>query len=307
MLKHLFSVCVVVLLAAGTVVAQTDDRLTDTARKTLKSYDKAIITLAAVIKIESKGGEIQGLDQEHKTQCVAAIIDPSGLAVTSLTNIAPKIRLNRGGGQTLELECQVQEVKYRLIDGTEVPARVVLKDEDLDLAFLAPLKALDKATEAKMAVVPLSETTPQPEILASTILIGRTGEDLNYIPTLNLGRIMSLVSTPRTCFMSNMGGLGILVFDQQGRVMGMICRCVKADGGEGASLSRSSTLLNQLVLPVADIVKLVPQAKEEAKKPAEGEKKEDEKKPAAPEKKPAKKAAPADKKPAATDKKPAAK
>ena len=158
MLKTTFSVCVVLCLAAGTLLAQTDDQqVVGAARKTLKAYDKAIITLAAVIKIESKGGEMPGLDQEHKTQCVAAVIDPSGLVLTSLTNLAPKIRINRGGGQVLELECQVQEVKYRLTDGAEVPARIVLKDEDLDLAFLAPLKPLDKATEAKIAVLPLSD------------------------------------------------------------------------------------------------------------------------------------------------------
>jgi Trypsin-like peptidase domain len=311
MFKKTFSVCAVLCLAAGTLLAQTNDRqLVDTARKTLKTYEKGIITLAAVIKIEAKGGEIAGSDQEHKTQCVAAFIDPSGLAVTSLTNLAPKIRINRGGGQTLELECQVQEVKYRLTDGTEVPARVVLKDEDLDLAFLAPLKPLDKATEAKMTVLPLSDSTAQPEVLDSTILIGRTGEDLNYISTLSIGRIVSILSTPRTCYLSNVGGLGVPVFDHQGKVMGIICRCVKAEGGEGTSLNRSATLINQLVLPIADIVKLVPQAKDEMKKPAEGEKKADdaEKKPATSEKKPAaseKKPAEPQKKPAEPEKKPA--
>jgi hypothetical protein len=297
-------------LAAGTLRGQSDDRqLVGTARKTLKTYDKAVITLAAVIKIEAKGGEIAGLDQEHKNQCVATLIDPSGLAVTSLTTLSPKMRYNRGGGQVLELECQVQEVKYRLTDGTEVPARVVLKDEDLDLAFLAPLKPLDKATEGKMAFIPMGDATAQPEVLDATIYIGRTGEDLNYIPTLNLGRIVSIVSTPRTCYLSNMGGLGVPVFDQHGKAMGMICRCVKAEGGEGNSMTRS-TLISQLILPIADIAKLVPQAKDEMKKPAEDEKKPNdaEKKPTGTKKKPAdsqKKPAETKKKPADTEKKPA--
>jgi len=309
MFKKLFSACVVLCLAAGTLWGQTDDRqLVGTARKTLKTYDKAVITLAAVIKIEAKGGEIAGLDQEHKNQCVATLIDPSGLAVTSLTTLSPKMRYNRGGGQVIELECQVQEVKYRLTDGTEVPARVVLKDEDLDLAFLAPLKPLDKATEAKMAFLPLSDAIAQPEVLDATILIGRTGDDLNYIPTLSVGRIVSIVSTPRTCYLSNLGSLGMPVFNHQGKVLGMICRCVKAEGSESGS--RSAALLNQLILPVADIAKLVPQAKDEMKKPAEDEKKPNdaEKKPAETKKKPAdsqKKPAETKKKPADNQKKPA--
>ena len=106
--------------------------------------------LAAVLSSRPRASRCRPR-QEQKTQCAAAIIDPSGLAVTSLTNLNPqkamaKIRIRRGGEtQTLELDCQVQEVKYRLTDGTEVPARIVLKDEDLDLVFLAPQKPLDDA------------------------------------------------------------------------------------------------------------------------------------------------------------------
>ena len=294
MFKQVLGVCVVLCIAVGTLSARADDQqLAVTARKTLQSYDKAIITLAAVIKIEVKGGEGSGQNHEQKTQSLATIIDSSGLAVAPLAYLAPTIRRTIGG-QTYEFECQVQEVKYRLTDGTEIPARLVLKDDDLDLAFLAPLKPFDKATEAKIAFIPLSEPTTQPEVLDSTILIGRTGEDLNYIPTLNLGRILSLVSTPRTCYLSSSGSLGTPVFNQQGKMLGMICRCVKAEGSDGSSAARSA-LLSQLILPVADVLKLVPQAKEEAKKAAEAEKKKP--------KKTAKKSAGAAKKPAKPEKK----
>ena len=102
--------------------------------------------------------------------------------------------------QTLELEFQVQEVKYRLADGTEVPARVVLKDEDLDLAFVAPQKPLDEATRAKIAVLPLDDAATQVEALDNTILINRTTDDFNYIPTLDLGSVSAVVSNPRTCY-----------------------------------------------------------------------------------------------------------
>jgi hypothetical protein len=303
MFKKILTLCVVLCLAAGALAVRADDQqLVKTARKTLQTYDKAIITLSAVIKIEIKGSESSG--QEQRTHCLATIIDPSGLAVAPLTNLAPSMHFSRGG-RSFDLSCQVQEVKYRLTDGTEVPARLVLKDEDLDLAFLAPLKPLEKTNQAKTAFVPLSESTSQPEMLDSTILVSRTGEDLNYIPTLVLGRILSLVSTPRTCYISSSGGLGVPVFNHQGKLLGMICRCVKAEGSDGTTTARSG-VLSQLILPVADILRLVPQAKAEVKKLAAADKKAAKNK-KKPEKKPtdaAKKSAAPEKKPADADKKP---
>ncbi len=289
MSKKIILACVCLCLALGTLRANGQQQpIVDTARKTLQNYEKAVISLAAVLKLEAKGVEgIGGLDQEHKTQCAAAIIDPSGMAITSLTNLnpqnaLPKIRINRGGvPQTLELDCQVQEVKYRLSDGTEVPARIVLKDEDLDLAFLAPLKPLDDATRAKIACIPLAEPAAAPGLLDETILVGRTPEELNYIPTLNVGRIVAILTKPRTCYMGNMGALGTPVFDRGGKMLGLICRCVKAESDDSGSMMRMASTLaatSQLILPAADVAKLLPQAKEEAKKTADSEKKDAEKK-----------------------------
>jgi hypothetical protein len=308
MVKKMLTLCVVLCLAAGALSVRAEDQqLVKTARKTLQTYDKAIITLSAVIKIEIKGSESSG--QEQRTHCLATIVDPSGLSVAPLTNLAPSMHFSRGG-RSYDLSCQVQEVKYRLSEGTEVPARLVLKDEDLDLAFLAPLKPLDKANQAKTTFVPLSESTSQPEMLDSTILVSRTSEDLNYIPTLVLGRILSLVSTPRTCYISSSGGLGVPVFNDQGKLLGIICRCVKAEGSDGTSSIRASGVLSQLILPVADILRLVPQAKAEVKKLAEADKKaaKAKKKPSGADKKatqPEKKPADAAKNPADAAKKPA--
>lgn len=298
MFKRMISVCVVLGVAVGALSARGEEtELVKAARKTLQNYDKAVITLSAVVKFEIKGAEASG-NREHRMNGLATIIDPSGLAVTSLANVAPSGRANRGG-RTIEVEGVVQEVKYRLFDGTEVPARLILKDEDLDLAFLAPIKPLDKVTQPKIAFVPLGDSLVQPQVLDSTILITRTGEDLNYIPTMALGRILSLVSTPRTCYVSNGGNLGVPVFNEQGKLLGMICWCVKADTSEGNLSLRPSGILGQLILPVGDIAKLVPQAKTEAKKLAEADKK------AAKNKKPKKKAADAKKTSAEAVKKPA--
>ena len=161
-------------LAAGNRPGKSEDRqVVEAARKTLKAYDKAIISVSAVVKIEM--GTASNA-REQKMHCMAAIIDPGGMAVTSLMNVDPqslfRLRLGRSGRQ-MEFECRVQSMKYRLADGTEVPARIVLKDEDLDLAFLAPLKPLDKPTLAKIAAIPLDNAAGRVDVLEPTILLDR--------------------------------------------------------------------------------------------------------------------------------------
>jgi hypothetical protein len=264
------------------------------ARKTMQNYEKAVITLSAVLKIEVRGIEGFG-EQERKVQCAAVVIDPSGLAVASMTNLIPHVK-TRMGTRTLEVECRVEEVKYRLGDGTELPARVVLKDEDLDLAFLALQKPLDAATRQQLAAVPLSDAAAQVQPMDATILLGRTNEDLNYAPLLLEGRILAVLSQPRNCFVADGGVYGMPVFAASGKLVGLICRCVKNEGTAGGGAGRMQTVSTQLILPAADIARLVPQAKEEAKKAAEAEKKP---------RKPGKKGAGAEKKPAEAGKKPA--
>ncbi len=274
MLRNLLSACMCLCMLAGGLRAQSEDgAFLAAARKTQQTYEKAVIPLAAVLKFEAKGiSGISGMNEEHKTQCVAAVIDPSGLVVTSLTNFNPqwmmkKIRIR---SQTLELDCQVQEVKYRLSDGTELPARIVLKDEDLDLAFLAPQKPLDEPTRSKLAVIPLADAASRVEALDPTVLLGRADEDLNFAPLLNIGRIEAVLSQPRTCYVNDEGVFGTPVFDRQGKLLGIVCRCVKGENADEGMI-RLQTTATHLVLPAADVARLVPQAKEEAKKAAEAE------------------------------------
>jgi hypothetical protein len=277
MAKRLLAVCACLCFAAGTVRAQSEDRqLVETARKTVKACDKAIISLVAVVKIDVGGG---GGSHEQKTQCGAVIIDGCGLAVTSLMNLDPqsllKLRLGRMGGRQMEFECRVQAVKYRLTDGTEVPARIVLKDEDLDLAFLAPLKPLDAQTQAKIVAIPLNHAAGGADVLEPTILVDRSGAGLNYILVLGFGRIAAVVSKPRTCYLSNAGSPGLPVFNREGKVLGILCRCISAQGGDTSNMSEVMSNLvatSRLILPAADIARLVPEAKAEMKKPAEAEK-----------------------------------
>jgi hypothetical protein len=276
MIRKLLTVGACLCMIFAATLARGEVRpLTETARKTLRTYEKALISISGVLKLELSG--IGTSDQEQKTQCGGVIIDSSGLAVTSLTSLDPQSILPklRRGGQTVEFKCQIQDVKYELADNTEVLARVVLKDEELDLAFLAPQKPLDAETQKKIAVLSLDGAAPAAELLDATILLSRGGEELNYAPTLDIGRITAVLSKPKTCYQNSSGTLGMPVFDRQGRLLGIECRCLRPDSSGSDGFMKLASLFgnaSHLVLPAADVAKLVPQAKDEMKKPTEGEK-----------------------------------
>ena len=80
------------------------------------------------------------------------------------------------------------------------------------------------------------------------------------------------MSQPRTCYVNDEGVFGTPVFDRQGKLLGIVCRCVKSENADEGTI-RLQTTATHLVLPAADVARLVPQAKEEAKKAAEAEKK----------------------------------
>ena len=125
-----------------------DDRAA--GREIVKKWQDAIVNVRVVLKMRmSMGGrEMQSMDESVET--VGTVIDPSGLTVLSLGALNPGAMMNKmmgggGGGQErMEFGSEPTDVKLRLADGRELPARIVLRDEDLDLAFMRPTTKPDK-------------------------------------------------------------------------------------------------------------------------------------------------------------------
>jgi hypothetical protein len=280
MRKFSLVVGIITLLAATAAGLKADEQRTvESGRKLLKSSSNAIVGLTAIAKLQIKAGS-NSTEKELKLDCASLIIDASGLAVTSLTNLNPQNALppmraqGRGGEATpISFECELRGIKMRLADGSEVPARVVLKDDDLDLAFVAPNEPLSDANKKKIAVVAL-ESGKAVQVLDSIIQLGRTSKEFNYAPAVQLGHVSAVLSKPRTYYLGATSGLGTPVFGEQGRLIGMVTRFVSAEkesGGDSLSTALRTSQSGgavRVILPTADIAKLVDQAKEAAKKPA---------------------------------------
>src|SRR5579859_489228 len=142
------------------------DELGDKGRDVFKKYRHSVVTVQIVVKTKFSMGGMGGPGNESRQDVTGTIIDPSGLTVLSLSATDPgqMVQSVMSGmsddDSKFKLETELSDVKILLEDGTEVPAEVVLRDKDLDLAFVRPkakitaeLTPLDLGNSAKVEML----------------------------------------------------------------------------------------------------------------------------------------------------------
>lgn len=183
-----------------------------------KSGD-AIVKVQVVIKTTySYGGESES--RESKSEVVGTVIDETGLTVASLACTDP----NSAGsdeGDEYQASSEIKDVKLLLSDGKEIPAQVVLRDKDLDLAFIRPVEK----PSTPMAFINLKDSA-KAEILDQVLTVTRLPKVANRAISACFERIEAVVEKPRkfyTVSMSSMGDeYGSPVFAMSGKPIGIV-------------------------------------------------------------------------------------
>ncbi|MCJ7750714.1 MAG: serine protease, partial [Armatimonadetes bacterium] len=185
-------------------------------------------------------------------------IDPSGLALCALSEVDPThmIELWQEEDPDYKIDARVTDLKFVLPDGNELPAKVVLRDRDLDLAFIRPTALPDKPFVA----VDLAQAA-QPQLMDEIVVLGRLGEVANRELWLTLDRITAIVAKPRTLYIAGLdvwvAGLGVPAFTLDGRIVGItVMRAIPTAGSVGGSGNNSVPV----VMPAAEILKVAQQA-----------------------------------------------
>jgi hypothetical protein len=297
MRKHLTLISSLAIVAATAMIASTAraDDVARSGRDILAKNQGAVIAVKLAIKQSvSMGGREN--KSETKTETTGTVIDPSGLTVVSLATTDPSSTVKdayaraiaaRGGDMSqFKFDSELNDVKIVLADGTEIPADVVLRDKDLDLAYLRPsdkpakpLACLDLTKDAKA------------QVLDEVIVINRLSQAANRAPAVSIGRIEGIIDKPRTFYLLGQSmwaySLGAPVFSTDGKLVGIVLlRSAKTQTDQDSGFIFSN--LNQwgmmpVILPASDIVDGAKQALE-AKTPAAEEKPTTEDKPRASEK-----------------------
>jgi S1-C subfamily serine protease len=237
-------------------------------REMVKKWQEAIVNVRVVLKVRMSmaGREMNSSDESVDT--VGTVIDPSGLTVLSLSALNPGAMMNKlmssaGGGNgqdQLGITSEPTDVKIRLSDGREVAARIVLRDEDLDLAFLRPTVAPDKP----LTSVNLSDGG-KPAMLDEVVVLSRLGRVGGWTPSASLHNIGAVIEKPRTFYVlaGATGATGTPAFLPNGRIVGLLTMR-QVDAGRASMMSMMGGTeglgLLAVILPAADVLEIASQA-----------------------------------------------
>jgi hypothetical protein len=238
----------------------------DSARAVFAKAQKTVVTVKLVVKISANGH-----DSEQKVETFATVIDPAGLTVLPAAAVDPAAMMRasmrgRPGAPELKFESSVTEATMLLPDGTEVEADVVLKDADLDLAFLRPREA-GRTFDA----VQLKPVKTLPQVLEPVVLVGRYGQNASRQPWVIVSRMRAVVKGPRIYGLVDSDGseaLGTVAYAMDGTPLGVF---VTKSGSGGAEVRRMGGGDDHVILRTADdVLEIAEQARKRPRPPPPG-------------------------------------
>jgi S1-C subfamily serine protease len=260
--------CAASLAAAATLSARADE-LADRGRDIFKKNQSAVVTVQVVLKTKYSLAGMGAQANESKQDLTGTVVDPSGLTVLALSATDPTglvqnlMATMSSEDLKFKFDTELADVKILLEDGTELPAEVVLRDKDLDLAYVRP-----KSKPARpMPSVDLSQSASA-QVLDHVVTLNRLGQAAGRAYAVSVERITAVVQKPRLFYIPETSlasaTLGSPAFTTDGKILGVfVLRSIAAKTGGGFNMFNFEPEgLTAIILPAADILKGAKQAPE---------------------------------------------
>ena len=183
----------------------------------------AIVTVKAVLKIETKGG---GASQsaDSRTEMQGVVVDPSGLVMVSSVSFSPEKMMEMMGipKEAATDGPKITPTDFKVIferEEKEYPAFLAATDTTLGLTFI---QITDLAGR-----VPASVTfadTPAPALGDSVYALSRLSKGYDYAPFYESARVSGIIAKPRAALMLEGGisELGLPIFTVSGTPVGVL-------------------------------------------------------------------------------------
>lgn len=249
------------LFMATSFCRGADASVKDVARKLFLNHKDSVVGVVATISVEASGGGQTFPTREDTIETLGTVISDAGMTVLSYSAIDPTVGISNQkmqgpqGPITIEATIEFKEVRLRLGDGTEVPAKIVLTDKDLDLAFIVPDKDSEDADEeVTFAPVKLEEGVSA-KVLDDIIMLSRLDKTLSRSPSIATGQVTAVVKKPRTFYQTTIFTSGVPTFTAEGKVLGLMVRRIASGVPAGP-----------VIIPTSELIELAEQARAEADK-----------------------------------------
>ncbi|MEI6255392.1 MAG: hypothetical protein WCQ77_01985 [Planctomycetota bacterium] len=250
-----FAACVAIQLVIPRQ-AHAEESLPALSRKIFAQYKDSVVKVTGVATVRLTAANRPGLnlpEREDKVRADGTIVDASGLTVLSLSAIDPSRMVDGreantpGGAIKVEASATIKELEIILGDGTEIPATLVFKDTELDLAFVRPKADAPEANGVTFVPVNLA-AGGRAEVADYTVTVARLDELFNYDPALTPGQIWAVVERPRPFYLG--GGIvrGCPMFLLDGKLLGIGIMKLSKTRGQ-----------SQAIVPADEVAKLIPQ------------------------------------------------
>ena len=230
------------------------DEIGSAGRSIFNSHQEAVVRVSMILKFRLFLNGNEKKKSESKTETTGTILTPAGLTLISLSTTEPdklaEESIKRKTGSQMKLESELGDIRIILSDGKEIPGRIVLRDRDLDLAFIMPAKDSD-------LVLPSigSAQKGTPEIMDVIFALGRLPKLGSHAATISSDRIHGIITKPRTVYIPFLlRELGAPVFSQNGSWLGTMLIRYNPSGN-------TTPPAMFVILPAADIMEIAAQAK----------------------------------------------
>ncbi|MBX3175882.1 MAG: trypsin-like peptidase domain-containing protein [Candidatus Hydrogenedentes bacterium] len=235
------------------------DPVAEAMRAIVAKNGAAVVQVKLTVK-QSYTMPEYGTDVSEFTQEVTAtVISPEGLMVTSLMHTDPSSWMDDmfAGEDGYSSKTEITGLKA-LHGEQEVDAEIVLRDRDLDLAFLRPVTKPD----APQAYVDLSGGATA-QAFDEVVTLHRLGKVAQRLATANVMRIGAVQERPRlTYILGEYSGMGTPVFLTSGACLGInVTRILRGNGPNGMGVHDEYDMnMASVVIPGADILEIAKQA-----------------------------------------------
>lgn len=269
-----------VLLAIVASPAVADDAAE--MKSILEAKASSIVAIKTVVQMRV-GGRGAGGEQDMEDEVAGVMISPDGLVLCSNMSLSgPVAMVRRMLGNNvagLNLSSEVKSVKVVLgPDDEELDAKILARDEDLDLAWVQI-----ENPERKFDAVVFT-TTAEAELGSRLIGVRRMGKMFDRAAVTALATVVGETERPRKLLVPQeelLTIVGLPVFSRTGDPIGIVITQLPeagAGGGPGSnplgmlgSMSSMQEGMAGLILPAAEVVRATERAQAGAGEPTEDE------------------------------------